>query len=144
MHIQGTLAANFRSQLTNGLNKGLRFNITHSTTDFHDSDIGTFGTIHNAAFDFIGNMGNNLNRSPQEISATFAFEDLFVHFTRGKVVALGHASADKPLIMTQVKVSLSTIISNKYFTVLDRAHGAGIDVNIRIQFQHSYFKAPCL
>ena len=40
--------------------------------------------------------------------------------------------------MSEVKVSLGSIIGNKYFTMLNRIHGAWVDIDIWIKLLHSY------
>ena len=45
--------------------------------------------------------------------------------------------------MSQVQVGLRAILRDEYFAVLDRVHGAGININIRIEFLHGYFVTSC-
>ena len=40
--------------------------------------------------------------------------------------------------MTKVKVGLSPVYGDEYFTVLSRAHGTWIYVNVGVQFHDSY------
>jgi len=41
--------------------------------------------------------------------------------------------------MSQVQVCFCTVIGNEDFTMLDRVHGSGIDIDIRIEFLHGHF-----
>lgn len=43
--------------------------------------------------------------------------------------------------MTQVQVGLVTILGNEDLTMLERAHGTGVDVQIRVGLLHRYFVA---
>ena len=46
--------------------------------------------------------------------------------------------------MTQVQVGLVTILGYKDLTMLERAHGTGVDVQIRVGLLHRYFVATRL
>ena len=43
--------------------------------------------------------------------------------------------------MTQVQVGLVTILGNEDLTMLERAHGTGVDVQMRVGLLHRYFVA---
>ena len=38
--------------------------------------------------------------------------------------------------MAQIQVCLRTILRNEYFAVLNRVHGTGVDVDVRVKFLH--------
>ena len=44
--------------------------------------------------------------------------------------------------MTQVQVGLGAILGDEYLPVLERAHGARIDVDVRIQLHERHFQPP--
>ena len=46
--------------------------------------------------------------------------------------------------MTQVQVGLVTILGNEDLTMLERAHGTGVDVQIRVGLLHRYLVAARL
>ena len=46
--------------------------------------------------------------------------------------------------MAQVEVRFGAVIGHIDFSVLKRAHGAGIDIDIGIELQEGYFEAPAL
>ena len=45
--------------------------------------------------------------------------------------------------MSQIQIGLRAILRDEYFAVLDRVHGAGININIRIEFLHGYSVTSC-
>lgn len=69
---------------------------------------------------------------------------MFVHTAGGEVVVLGHGGADEPLVVTKVQVGLGAVVSDEHLTVLERAHGAWIHVDIGIQFEHGDLESPRL
>ena len=46
--------------------------------------------------------------------------------------------------MTKIQVGFRSIIYHVYFTVLERAHGAGVHVQIGIKLLQGHFVAPIL
>ena len=47
----------------------------------------------------------------------------------------------KRLVVAQVEVGLAAVVSDENLAVLVRRHGAGIDVQIGVEFQHRNAKA---
>ena len=43
--------------------------------------------------------------------------------------------------MTKIQVCFSTVVSHEYLAVLNRVHGAGVNVDVRVKLLHSYFVA---
>ena len=51
----------------------------------------------------------------------------------GRVVSGGCGTACKTFVMSEIEIGFSTIIRDEYFAMLERTHGARIDVKIRVQ-----------
>src|SRR5690606_29445859 len=86
-------------------------------------------------------MWNHLNGRAQELSTTFAADNVLIHAPSGEVILFGHARANESLVMTQIEVSFSAIFSDKDFAVMNRAHGARIDVNVGVKLKNRDFEA---
>ena len=78
-------------------------------------------------------MGNHLDRLAQIIAAALLVQDIPVDLTRGEVGVFVQIFIDKPLIMSQIQVSLRAVFRHKYFAVLVRTHGSRIDIDVRIE-----------
>ena len=46
----------------------------------------------------------------------------------------GERRVREALVVAQVEIGLGAVVGDEDFAVLERAHGAGIDVQIRIEF----------
>jgi hypothetical protein len=46
------------------------------------------------------------------------------------------------LIVAEVEIGFGTIVSDKNFAVLERAHGAGVDIEIRIELLQGDTESP--
>ena len=85
-------------------------------------------------FDLVGDVRNHLHGLAQIIAAALARDDLLVDASAGQVVGLGQRSVGEALIVAQVEIGLGAVVGDEDLAVLERAHGAGIDVQIRIEF----------
>ena len=139
MEEKHVLASNVTAYLACRFHKGQRFNIAYRTADFGDDDIGRvfdFGGVTHTCFDFISDMRNNLHGIAQIFSATFFCDNGRVHLTGCNVSGLVKVLIKKAFVMPNIKVCFSTIVSYKDFAVLERVHGTGVYVKVRVKFLH--------
>jgi len=136
----GIILSGFVAHLPNGFQERKTFDVPDRPPDFNDCNIYILSDTANRGLDFIGNMGNYLNSLTEILPFSFFFYYGFIYFTGGGIVVLTKAHVRKPLIMAQIQIRFRSIICDKYFPVLERAHGAGINIDIGIQFQKIDFK----
>ncbi len=118
-----------------------RFDIADRAADFDNRHIVTCRAFVDAAFDFVGNVRDDLNRAAEVVAPSFFGDDVFVHLPRAEAVAAGHRGIDKPFVVSQVEVGFRAVVGYEHFAVLERAHRAGIDVDIRIELEHGNVQA---
>ena len=102
------------------------------------------GTGIDTALNLISHMGNYLHCSTKVIAATLATQNGLVDLTTGEVVVLGHFRTQKTLVMSQIQICLCAILSHIDLTVLIRAHGAGINIEIGVEFEDGDTKTSSL
>src|SRR5690606_18936739 len=85
-------------------------------------------------------MRDHLDGSAQIIAAAFFADHLSIYLAGGDVAHAVETHIDKALVMAQVKVGLGAIVQHEHLAVLIWAHGAGVNVDIRVQFLHSHGK----
>ena len=144
MHQLSAAGTQFHFQLTNSFQERLGFDITNGTTDFNQCYVCIASTGNNAGFDFISNVGDNLNGSTQIITTALFAQHVFIHTARGEVIPLTHGCADETLVVAEIQIGLSPIFCNKNFTMLEWAHSARIHVDVRVQLEHGNLQAACL
>jgi len=86
-------------------------------------------------------MRNYLDSFTEVIAAAFLGENGFVDAAAGPVIVAGKLDVGKAFVVAEVQVGFGSIVSDKDFAVLIRAHGAGIHVQIRVTFLDGDFKA---
>ena len=142
VHQHGALGAHFDAQLADRLEERLRLDVAHGAADLDQRDVGIAGALDDAALDLVGDVRNDLDGRAQVITTAFLAQHVLVDAAGGEVVVLGHRGADEPLVVAQVKVGLGAVVGDEYFTVLERAHGARVDVDVRVQLEHGDLEPP--
>ncbi|MNI51273.1 hypothetical protein D3C73_1059890 [compost metagenome] len=144
VHQHRALGADFETQLADGFEERLRLDVTHGATDLDHGHVSVAGTLDDAALDFVGDVRNHLDGCTQVVTTALFAQHVLVDTAGGEVVVLGHGRADEPLVVPQVQVGLGAVVGDEHFTVLERAHGARVDVDVRVQLQHGDLKSPRL
>ena len=135
---QGVVASQLAAHLTDGFQKRQRFDVADRAADFNDGHIVTRRAFVDAAFDFVGNVRDDLNRAAEVVAAAFFGDDVFVHLPRAEAVAAGHGGVDETFVVSQVEVGFRAVVGHEHFAVLERTHRAGIDVDIRVELEHGH------
>jgi len=65
-----------------------------------------------------------------------------VYLARGEVVTPGEPGGSKPLVVAEVEVGLSPVVGDEDLSVLKGAHGAWVNVYIRVELLEGYRKPP--
>ena len=130
--------ADLMLKLADRFQKGLALNISHSAAYLDNGNLRIFGgeIAVKTTFDLIGNVGNHLNRAAAEIAPSFLLKYAPVYLSGGYIGVSGKAFVNKAFIVSQIQIRLCTVICHKYFAVLYRIHGAGVNINIGVEFLH--------
>ena len=135
MHNQ-TVFAKFPSQLTNTFDVRKRFDIAHSTTDFgnYKIEIAFITQEFNIAFDFVGNVRNNLHSFAQVITTTFLVDDILINAAGGHIISFVRLHTQKAFVMPKVEVGLMSIHCYIALTVFVGIKSSRIHIDIRVEF----------
>ena len=102
VNIKHIVAAYFFLYLPDGFQERQAFDITDGTADFGNDDIGIVivaNTVY-AVFDFIGNVGNDLYRVAQIITAPFFLQHRPVDLASRDIGIFTQININEPFVMT--------------------------------------------
>jgi hypothetical protein len=51
---------------------------------------------------------------------------------------------DEPLVVAQVEVGLATVLGDEDLTMLERVHGARVDIDVGVEFAHGHPETTAL
>jgi len=86
-------------------------------------------------------VGNDLDGFAQIIAAAFLGEDGFVDAAGGPVIVAGKLGVGEALVVAEIEISFRAVFGDENFSVLKWAHGAGINVEVRIALLQGDFKS---
>src|SRR6266404_1755548 len=132
MDEERVFCAEFEPHLADGFEEGKGLDVADGAADFDDYDIYAFGNFSDGGFDFVGYVGDDLDGLAEKIAAALFGENGFVDAAGGPVIIAGKLGVGEALVVSEVEVGLGTVFGDEDFTVLKRAHSAGIDVKVRI------------
>ena len=140
------LRAGIFAILANGLHEGLRLDVANGAAQLGDDHVGASLLLDatELVLNGIGDMRNHLNGAAQEVAAALASDQALIDSARGEVGIAGKVLVDEALVMTKVEIGLVAILGNKDLAVLERAHGTGVDVEVRVGLLHRHFIAARL
>src|SRR5712664_1402071 len=68
----------------------------------------------------------------------------YLNSSRREIAVAPGGHAHEALVMTKIQVGLGTIGGDENLAMLERAHGAGIHVDVGIQLHHADLEPACL
>ena len=134
-----------RRHLADGLQEGLGLDVPHGAADLHDGHVGIRGVQPvDAALDFAGDVGDDLDRAPQVVPTALPVEYVPVDLAGGYGGVHVQILVDEPLVVAQVQVRLRAVVGDKDLPVLVGVHGAGVHVEVGVQLLDLHPQAPLL
>ncbi len=143
VHEQRLLRPAFGADLADGLQERQGFDIAHGAADFHQRHVMALGGLVDAAADFVGDVRNHLHGRAEVVTAAFAADDVLVDAAGGDRMLAAEPGAHEALVVAQVQVGFGAVVGDVHLAVLERAHGARIDVDIGVQLHHRDLQATC-
>ena len=137
---EGVFASEFEAHLANGFEEGKRLDVADGAADLDDDDVDAFGNFFDGGFDFVGDVRNDLHGFAKVVAAALFAQDRFVDAAGGPVIVAAEFGVGEALVVAEVEIGLRAVLGDEDFTVLKRAHGAGINVEVRIAFLQGDFE----
>ena len=91
--------------------------------------------------DLVGDVRDDLHGVAEVLAAALLGDDLRVHAAGRHVGRTDEVHVKEALVVADVEVGLGAVLGHEDLTVLERVHGAGIDVEVRIQLLHRHPQA---
>ena len=131
--------------LADGLQKGLGFDVAHGAANLADDHVHILvGHGVDAAFDLVGDMGDDLDGGAQVVAPALPVQHRPVDLAGGNGAVAAEILVHEPLVMAQVQVRLGAVLGDEDLAVLVGAHGAGVHINIGVELLVAHPQAPLL
>ena len=133
MDEEGILAADIPPELPDRLDEGQALDVADRAADLADADVRALGRLADAPLDLVGDVRDHLHRPAEVVPAPLFRDDGVVDLAGGEVVPPRHAGRDVAFVVPQIEVGLSAVVGHEDLAVLERAHRAGVDVEVGIE-----------
>ena len=94
---------------------------------------GELGEPVHAALDLVGDVRDDLHGAAQVVAAALLGDHGVVDAAGGDVGVALDELVQEALVVAQVEVGLGAVLGDEHLAVLERAHGARIDVDVRVE-----------
>ena len=144
VHEHTVAATEFHAQLADRLQERQRLDVTNRATDLDHADVGVAGAEQDVALDLVGDVRDHLHRRAEVIATPLLGDHALVDAAGGEVAVATGDRAHEALVVTEVEVGLRAIVGDEDLAVLERAHGARIDIDVGVEFDHRDLQAAGL
>jgi hypothetical protein len=137
------VAAEAQAHLARGLEERQRLDVADRAADLddrHGSPRRRCRAALDECLDFVRDVRDDLHGLAEIVAAAFLADHRFVDLAGREVVGLAHLRADEALVVAEVEVGLRTVFRHEHFAVLERAHRAGVDVDVGIELEEGDFQ----
>lgn len=128
------LRGHFPLKLADGLDEGLPLDIADRSADLCDDHVYVLPDAVYFFLDLVRDVRYDLHGAAVVAAIALAPEDAEVHLPGGDGGIAGEVFIDKALVVAQVEVGFRAILGDEDFAVLIGVHGAGVDVEIGVEF----------
>ena len=126
------------AELADGLNEGLALDVADRAAELGDDHISLRLLLDaaEALLDGVGDVGNHLDGPAEEVPGALALDEGLVDEAGREVGLAREVLVDEALVVTEVEVGLLAVLGHEHLAVLERAHGAGVDVEVGVRLLH--------
>jgi len=124
------------AHLADRFEKRQRFDVADRAADLDQTYVraARLGRARDVRLDLVGDVRDHLNGRTEVVAAALLLDDRLVDLTRRDVIVAGERLVDESLVVAEVEVGLGAVVGDEDFTMLERVHRAGVDVDVGIQF----------
>ena len=129
------LAAAVLLELADGFEERQALDVADGAADLGDDDVDVLGLGDqvDARLDLVGDVRDDLHGAAEVVAAALLADDLVVDRAGGDVAAARSVGVGEALVVAEVEVGLGAVVGDEDLAVLERAHRARVDVDVRVE-----------
>ena len=129
------LGTQVRVELADRLEESERLDVTDRAADLGDHEVDLLGLGHDqdAVLDLVGDVRDHLDGAAEVVAAALAPDHRVVDRAGGHIRGPRSVLVGEALVMAEVKVGLGPVFGDEDLAVLEGAHRARVDVQVRIE-----------
>ena len=131
--VERVLPADVLPELADGLDERQALDVADRAADLDQDDVDVPGDGADRVLDFVGDVRDDLHRAAEIVAAALLLDHLQVNLAGRPVVVARRHLVRETFVVTQIEVCLRSVVGDVHLAVLERAHRARVDVDIRIE-----------
>src|ERR1051326_3896779 len=135
MDVQDVFLAPVPAELADRFQERQALDVADGAADLADRDVVAFGGRLDAPLDLVGDVRDHLHRAAEVVAAPLFAYDRLVNLAGGEIVLLPHRRRDVALVVAEIEVGLRAVVGHEHLAVLERAHRARVDVDVRVHLE---------
>ena len=137
VHVADVGATHVEPELPDGLEERQDLDVADRAADLGDDDVDVLGgEPADAPLDLVGDVGDDLHGLAEVVAAPLGRDDRRVDRSGRGVGVARQRLVDEALVVTEVEIGLAAVVGDVHLAVLERVHGARIDVEVRVELLH--------
>ncbi len=131
------VAADVEPELPDRLEEREDLDVAHRAADLGDDDVDVVRREPvDPALDLVGDVRDHLDGLAEVVAAPLGRQHRRVDRSGGGVRVAGEVLVDEALVVPEVEVGLAPVVGDEHLAVLERVHGARVDVDVRVELLH--------
>ena len=146
VQVDHVLGPDLAAELANRLEERQRLDVADRAADLGDDDVGGRHLLRppDPRLDLVRDVRDHLHGRAQELALALAAENGVPDGARGVARVPREVLVDEPLVVADVEVGLGAVLGDEHLAVLERAHRARIDVQVRVELLRLDCESACL
>jgi len=131
-------------ELADRFQEGQRLDVADRPANLGDHEIDRLrlGDDQDPVLDLVGDVGNHLHGGAEVVAPPLALDHRVVDGARGDIGGTRRVLVGEALVVSEIEVGLGAVLGDEHLAVLERAHRARIDVDVRIELLERDREAP--
>ena len=137
VQVADVVAADVPSELADGLQERHDLDVADRAADLDDDDVDAVAAeATDPFFDLVGDVRNYLHGLAEVVAATLLCDHRRIDLSRRRVRVLVEVLVDESLVVPEVEIRLTAVLGDEDLAVLERVHGAWVDVDVGVELAH--------
>ena len=135
MQVEDVLLADLAPELADRLEERQRLDVADRAADLGDDDVGRLGdgAAADPRLDLVRDVRDHLHGGAEEVALALLAQHRLPDRAGAVARVAREVLVDEALVVAEVEVGLGAVLGDEHLAVLERAHRAGVDVEVRIE-----------
>jgi hypothetical protein len=135
VQIDHVLVPDLAAELADRLEERQRLDVADRPADLGDDDVGRSDLLGSldARLDLVRDVRDDLHGRAEELALPLATQDRVPDRARGVARVPREVLVDEALVVADVEIRLGPVLGDEHLAVLERAHRARVDVQVRVE-----------